>query len=45
LKWDYPNQEFLVYSPESAVPEFNQILKTEGYFIRSDGGQIVYIKS
>jgi hypothetical protein len=42
LKWDYPGQEFKVYSPESAVPEFNQLLRSEGCFIRSAGGQLIY---
>jgi len=45
LKWDNINQKFLGYSPESLNPEFKQINSSEGYFIRSNGGVLVYIRN
>lgn len=43
-KWNASNQDFLVYSPLSASNSFDRINQGEGYFIRTNGGDIVYIQ-
>ena len=43
-KWNASNQEFLAYSPIATSNPFNEILVSEGYFILTQGGQLVYVK-
>ena len=43
-KWNVSNQDFLAYSPQAITKPFESIDATEGYFIRTDGGQLVYIR-
>ena len=42
-KWNASNQDFLIYSPVSLDNSFNYVNESEGYFILTDGGQLVYI--
>lgn len=43
-KWNASNQDFLAYSPLAADKPFNKIKPSEGYLIRTDGGQIDYTR-
>ncbi len=43
-KWDIPSQEFMVNSPLASSQPFSTIEPAEGYFIRTEGGTIVYVK-
>lgn len=45
LKWNWTDQIFLVYSPQSLTPEFTSIKQQEGYFIKTAGGNLVYVPS
>jgi hypothetical protein len=45
LKWNNSVQEFMVYSPLSSNPGFNNINASEGYFIRTQGGALKYIRN
>ena len=44
-KWDSSAQEFLAYSPLSATNPFDKILPSEGYLIRTEGGNVTYVRS
>ena len=44
LTWNRNNQQFMVYSVQSSTPEFNSILTGDGYFIRTEGGEIKYVR-
>jgi len=45
LKWNDSRQKFLIYSPESLYPDFRQINPGEGFFIRTEGGVLRYIRN
>lgn len=44
LTWNRNSQEFMVYSIYSASPQFNSIPAGDGYFIRTEGGTIQYVR-
>lgn len=44
LTWNRTEQEFMVYSIQSSTPDFNSILAGDGYFIRTEGGEIIYVR-
>jgi len=44
LTWNRNDQEFMVYSIQSSTPDFNSILAGDGYFIRTEGGEIIYVR-
>ncbi len=43
-KWDNVAQEFLAYSPLAATNPFDKILPSEGYLIRTEGGNVIYVR-
>lgn len=43
-KWNASNQDFLAYSPVALSNPFSDIQASEGYFILTQGGQLVYVK-
>lgn len=43
-KWNSSGQEFLAYSPLAMSNPFSDIQASEGYFILTQGGQLVYVK-
>jgi hypothetical protein len=45
LTWNRSDQEFMVYSIQSSTPDFNSILAGDGYFIKTEGGKLVYVRA
>lgn len=43
-KWNASNQEFLAYSPLAASKPFDKVHQSEGYLIRTNGGDVVYTR-
>lgn len=43
-KWNSSGQEFLAYSPIAVSNPFSDVQASEGYFILTQGGQLVYVK-
>jgi len=44
-KWNIIAQDFLVYSPSAPTNPFNQISPSEGYFIFTSGGNLIYVRT
>lgn len=43
-KWNVSSQEFIVYSHLTQTNPFNEVLASEGYFIKTEGGNLTYVQ-